>query len=64
MDDLFEVIGIECALDFFFQPGFYFRRLAIADGLDEQILERDPLESFTQDIEDFSTQCLFFYLQL
>ncbi|MNE16142.1 hypothetical protein D3C76_1041060 [compost metagenome] len=52
--DLLQVIGIQGPINDLGELGTCFRRIAVADGLDQQILERDIVKRLTQYIEDFA----------
>ena len=42
--DFFQVIGVQGTFDYLVELVFYLRRFAVANGLDEQILQGSVLE--------------------
>ena len=52
LQNITQVVAIERMLDALSQPGAHLRLIAVADGLEQQILEADILEDLAQDVED------------
>ena len=47
---------VEGVLDALAKPGADFGLVAVADGLEEQVLEADPLKNFAKDVEDAAVE--------
>src|SRR5690606_4421164 len=56
LDDVLEVGGIEGAVDDAVEAVAYVGAFAVADRLDQQVLERGALERFAQDVEHLAAQ--------
>jgi len=51
-----DVLVVECPVDLLVQPGSHFGLIAVADGLQQQILQTGFLEDFAQDVEHAPVQ--------
>ena len=61
---VFQVLGVQRLADDLLHAGAGFGLFAVADGVDEQVFERNVVEGFTQHVEHPPTQGLAFHGQL